>query len=181
MSEKKHHYRAVFKSDHLGVADIEELLEAGSNLIFTIDHVKQEWGARVAGKKGDFNIAYFKEKIKPWVLNAGNSTMVKKFADNGVNVEDWKNIPVQLFIDPNARFGGEITGGVRIRPTQPRIGKPTLEPTNARMWQGAIEAYKRDGDLSKVLGKAEISVEHQEAIIEAGQLELDAAKDLENG
>ena len=59
MSENKTHYRKVYKSDHLGVADLEEMMEEGSDLILTIREVKQEIGARVAGRKGDHNIAYF--------------------------------------------------------------------------------------------------------------------------
>ena len=45
----KTHYRKVFKSDHLGQAALEDFLEAGSNLIFTIASVRQEIGAKVAG------------------------------------------------------------------------------------------------------------------------------------
>ena len=42
MSENKTHYRKVFKSYHLGVADLEDFMEAGSKLVFPISHVKQE-------------------------------------------------------------------------------------------------------------------------------------------
>ena len=41
MEAKKHHYRNVFKSDHLGSADLEDLIENGVPLIFTITHVKK--------------------------------------------------------------------------------------------------------------------------------------------
>ena len=34
-------YRAVFKSDHLGVADLEEFMEQGRKLVFTVKEVKQ--------------------------------------------------------------------------------------------------------------------------------------------
>jgi len=73
METKKHHYRAVFKSDHLGSADLEEMLEENCELIFTIKHVKQERNTKVAGRNIDANIAYFHEPIKPLVLNATNS------------------------------------------------------------------------------------------------------------
>ena len=36
MNENKTHYRKVFKSDHLGVPDLEDLVESKHNLIFTI-------------------------------------------------------------------------------------------------------------------------------------------------
>ena len=47
----KTHYRKVLKSDHLGVADLEEFLEEGKSLVFTIKQVKQEYGVSVAGRK----------------------------------------------------------------------------------------------------------------------------------
>lgn len=123
MSEQKSHFRKVYKSDHLGIADLEDLIDAGTKLIFTISHVKQE-ETLVAGKKGTYNIAYFKEKIKPWVLNATNAKQVKIFAGTGSPfVEDWKNIPVELYIDESVKMKGEVVGGVRIKPVKPTIAK----------------------------------------------------------
>ena len=120
MNENKTHYRKVFKSDHLGQADIEEYREGGSDLIFTIANVRQEIGVAVAGRKGNHNIAYFKEKgVKPMVLNAGNAKIVRGFAGGSPFVEDWNNISIRLFIDPNVRMKGETVGGVRINIEQP--------------------------------------------------------------
>ena len=87
----KTHYRKVFKSDHLGVADLEDYLEEGKGLIFTVKNVKQEIGVSVAGHKGNFNIAYFVEQIKPLVLNATNSKMMRKFCGGSPFVENWNN------------------------------------------------------------------------------------------
>lgn len=117
--ETKTHYRKVFKSDHLGSADLEEMVEEGKDLIFTIKEVKQEYGAKVAGKKMDANIAYFKENIKPLVLNATNSRQMAKFAGSKF-VEDWKGITIELYIDSSVKMKGEVVGGVRIKPTLPK-------------------------------------------------------------
>lgn len=117
--ENKTHYRKVYKSDHLGVADLEELLEDGKSLIFTIKEVKQELNVTVAGKKGDFNIAYFNEKIKPLVLNATNAKIVSKFNNNSSFVEDWSDTIIELYIDPNVKMKGELVGGIRIKPIKP--------------------------------------------------------------
>lgn len=118
---EKHHYRNVFKSDHLGSADLEDLIEKGSNLIFTIQYAKQERGVKVAGKKVDANIVYFKEAIKPLVINATNGKILRQFA-NSPMVEDWNNIVVELYIDENVKaITGGTTQGVRIRPTQPKL------------------------------------------------------------
>lgn len=147
------HYRKVFKSDHLGCADLEDFIESGSNLVFTISHVNQERGTRVAGKKIDANIAYFVEGIKPLVLNATNSKTVSKLASS-VFVENWQNIPVQLYIDPNVKMKGEMTGGVRVSPNKIKPRQSIVR--DSPMWGNAIAAYKRDGNFNAVLSKADM-------------------------
>lgn len=123
----KDHYRAVFKSDHLGSADLEDFIEQGKPLIFIIKQVKQIKRAKVAGKTMDANIAYFTEDIKPMVLNATNSKMIKTFTGSSF-VQDWNNVPVELYIDENVKsVSGGTTQGVRIRPIQPKI-KPKPKP-----------------------------------------------------
>jgi len=119
MSAEKHHFRKVYKSDHLGVADLEEFLEEGKKLIFTIKQVKQEVNATVAGKKGNFNIAYFVESIKPLVLNATNAKQIKLFTGSSF-VEDWNNVKIELYCDELVKMKGEVVGGVRIKPIQPK-------------------------------------------------------------
>lgn len=159
----KTHYRKVFKSDHLGVADLEDLLEQGTPLIFTIREVKQEYGAKVAGKKIDANIAYFKENIKPLVLNATNSKTMKNLCGGSAFVEDWANTRVQLYIDPGAKLKGETVGGVRIHPDAPRATKPVLL-RDTPQFDSAVDAYIRDGNLDKVLERVQISKSDQELI-----------------
>lgn len=121
---EKHHFRKVFKSDHLGVADLEDYIEEGRKLIFTIKEVRQEMNALVAGNRGNYNIAYFVEpNVKPWVLNAGNSKIVKGFAGGSPFVEDWRNIPVELMIDETVKMKGVQVGGIKIKPIKPTIEK----------------------------------------------------------
>ena len=128
----KTHYRKVMKSDHLGIADLEDLIEENKSLVFTIKEVKQEINVAVAGKKGSFNIAYFAEKIKPLVLNSTNCKQVKAFCNNSPFVEDWKNVLVELYIDENVKMKGETVGGVRIKPIQPTLQqKPKPQFTEA--------------------------------------------------
>ena len=163
MSESKTHYRKVFKSDHLGVADLEDFMEQGIDLIFTIDHVCQEYGTKVAGRKIDGNFAYFKENIKPLVLNAGNSKIMRMIT-NSMFVEDWKDIPVQLYIDPNAKLKGEIVGGVRLMNRVIKTAKPALTKSNRKMWENAKKAFVRDGNFEKVLQRVTISQENMDLI-----------------
>lgn len=160
----KTHYRKVFKSDHLGVADLEDFVEEGSNLVFTISHVNQEFGTRVAGRKGNFNIAYFQEGIKPLVLNATNSKTMKSLSGGSAFVEDWTNIPVQLYIDAKVKMKGDIVGGVRISPKPPRM-MSKLEP-NTKQWENAKSAYIRDGNLDAVKKRMIVTPEAENALIE---------------
>jgi len=159
MSENKTHYRKVFKSDHLGVADLEEYLEEGKKLIFTIKEVKQEYNVMVAGRKGNHNIAYFKEDIKPLVLNATNSKTVRGFAQNSAFVEDWTNKLIELYIDASVKMKGELVGGVRIKPKQPSLTKPVLNPDN-KNWEKAKEAVLcGDADVDSIRKNWQITEE----------------------
>lgn len=160
----KTHYRKVYKSDHLGVADLEDYIEEGHSLIFTIKQVRQEYGVKVAGRKGDHNIAYFTEpKIKPWVINATNSAILKGFANSSF-VEDWAGLTIQLYIDPSVKMKGETTGGVRVMPQQPQLQKRELKP-NTKAWNNAIAAFKRDGNLNKVRDKMTVTPEAEAMLV----------------
>ena len=151
-TKNKTHYRKVFKSDHLGVADLEDILENNKNLIFTIKQVKQEIGVSVAGRKGNHNIAYFVENIKPMVLNATNSKVIKNFNEASPFVEDWANTIIELYIDPNVRMKGETVGGVRIKPLQPiKKQKPVFTKDNFEKANGAnatIEMIKKSYSIT---------------------------------
>jgi len=148
-------YRKVYKSDHLGVVDLEEMVEQGKPLIFTIKHVKQEIGVIVAGNKGNHNIAYFVEPIKPWVLNAGNAAVVRSFSESkSTDTDNWNNITVELYIDSNVKMKGQIVGGVRIKPIQPRLtskSKPVFTQDNfekAHANKATLEMIKSIYDIS---------------------------------
>ena len=163
--QPKTHYRKVFKSDHLGQADLEEFKEGGSNLVFTIKCVRQEFGAKVAGKTIDANIAYFVENIKPWVVNAGNCAIMKKITGS-FNIEDWQNTTVQLYIDPNVKYKGETTGGVKLSHLKPKISKPLLTKDNVTMWNHAKTAYKQDGNFIRVFKRADITPDNQKLMLQ---------------
>lgn len=101
-------------------------------MIFTIKEVKQEFGATVAGKKGNFNIAYFVENIKPLVLNSTNAKTVRSFAPaNSPFVNDWNNITIEMYIDSSVKMKGDVVGGIRIRQIQPKVKvKPNFTEAN---------------------------------------------------
>jgi hypothetical protein len=146
----KTHFRKVFKSDHLGAADLEDLIESGSNLRFTIKEVKQEIGVKVAGKRGNHNIAFFVENIKPLVLNATNSKTVKSFNNQSPFVEDWSNTYVELYILNNIKFGNDIVDGVRIKLVQPTKEKPIFTEENFEKAKNAGATIEKVKSIYKI-------------------------------
>jgi len=110
-NQAKTHYRRILKSDHLGCADLEDFIENGSDLVFSVLNVRQELKAKVAGKKIDANIMYFNnkdgKKIKPLVLNATNAKTMKKMTGSGF-IEDWAGANIRIYIDGNVSMMGEI-------------------------------------------------------------------------
>lgn len=161
--ENKTHYRRVFKSDHLGIADLEDFIEEKKRLVFTVKEVTQEIGVPVAGRKGNYNIAYFKEAIKPLVLNATNSKIMKGFNNGSPFVEDWNNTTVELYIDSNVKMRGEIVGGVRIKPKQPSLTKPQLIP-DMKEWNDAVRYLQGDGTIDAIKKRYSLSKENEDKL-----------------
>ena len=156
----KTHYRKVMKSDHLGIADLEDLIDAKKSLVFTIKEVKQQLGVSVAGKKIDANIAYFVEPIKPLVLNATNSKQVSRFSGSPF-VEDWTNIMIELYIEETVRMKGEVVGGVRISPIKPI---PKQKPIFTKdLFEGAKNA---NATIEMIKGKYVIDLETEKQYLE---------------
>jgi hypothetical protein len=130
MKTKDVSYRAVYKSDHLGVVDLEEMQENKQTMVVTIKEVWQETGTMVAGTKGNFNIAYFVEPIKPLVLNSTNAQTVRRLCNGGANLSTWTMpVQVELWIDANVKMKGQIVGGVRLK--KPLNVAPSVSDVNA--------------------------------------------------
>ena len=146
MSEEKTHYRKVFKSDHLGVADLEEMIEEKKPLVFTISHVRMEQGTRVAGKKIDCNVAYFVGNVKPLVLNATNSKTMKQLTGSSF-LEDWAGVSIALYIQNNIKFGNDVVDGVRISSSLPKA-KYNLVP-DCDKWETAKQRAKEGMTLDQ--------------------------------
>lgn len=158
----KSHYRKVFKSDHLSSYDLEDFIEKGMSLKFTIKEVKQEINVMVAGKRGNYNIAYFKENIKPLVLNATNSKVVRSFNKNSSYVEDWINTPVELYIQENIKFGNDFLDGIRIKKLQPKIEKEKAEFTEANF----DKASKANATIETIKKSYKINLETEKKYLD---------------
>lgn len=162
MSEQKTHYRKAFDSPYLSAADIvEPTVLTISRATLEIDKTKKT--------KDVFNTAYFEErelrpgeKLKPMILNATNSKMMKGITGSPF-LEDWAGVKITVFVDKNVRFGKESVEGLRISPA--RVTKPSLTPDKTQAWNNAKAAFKRDGNLDAVMSRMEISEVHRNQLM----------------
>jgi hypothetical protein len=156
---EKVHWHKVFLSDYLGVCDLEE----GKDIKVVIKSVSVQEVKGSDGKKKDCDVAIFTDpKIKPMILNAFNCRMIKKFVGSPY-INDWVNVPVQIYVKPNVMAFGEITEGLRIRETQPKMDKPNLVPS-LPAWQKAREYLKGTGTIENIRAKWELSKENEELL-----------------
>lgn len=159
----KTHYRKAFDSPYLSSADIVE------PTVLTIRKVTLELD-KTKKTKDQFNTAYFVEKeirpgekLKPMILNATNSKTVKGLTGSAF-IEDWNNVPVTVYVEPNIKFGKDSVEGLRILPKSP--GKRRITPAQTQAWNNAKAAYRRDGNLTAVLSRVEMSEADQLRLIE---------------
>ena len=69
----------------------------------------------------------FNEFAKPMVLNVTNLKRLAKAL--GDDTDGWIGNQVQLYVDPDIEFGGNVVGGLRIRP-MPRKGTAARRPAS---------------------------------------------------
>ena len=163
----KTHFKKVFNSPYLSSSDLEGMIN------LTIKHVRQE-PDKTKRTKELFNTAYFVESalpdglpLKPMILNVTNSKMVVSLT-NSKYIEDWANIPVSIYVLENVRIGRDVTEGLRISPNQPSKVLPLLTRDDPK-FQKAIESYRANGNLNKVLERMTVSEEDQYFIAEQAE------------
>lgn len=156
----KTHYRKAFDSLYLSSADIVE------PIVLTISHVVLE-SDKTKKTQDKFNTAYFKEKqirpgekVKPMILNATNSKMVRQITGSPF-LEDWQNVKVMICVE-RVKNRQEYVDGLRVYPAITQ--KKTLTPTQVEMWEKAKQSYINNGSLDKVLEHVDMSPEDQERL-----------------
>jgi len=160
--QAKTHYRKAFDSPYLSSADIVE------PTTLTVRRVTLEKD-KTKKSKEQFNTAYFVEKeirpgepLKPMILNATNSKTMKSLTGSAF-IDDWNDVRITVYVDKNVRFGNESVEGLRISPKPP--GRKQLTPAQTSQWESAKAAYRRDGNLEKVLARVDISKDHQRQLV----------------
>lgn len=159
---EKTHWRKVFNSDYLGSCDLDD----GKDLKLIIKHVAVQEVKGNDGKSQERNVATFTDPaIKPMILNSTNCKIVKKFAKSAY-IDDWNNVPIQVYIKDDIKAFGEVTDGLRIRPVQPSFNKPKLTP-DSQAWPKAIEFLKGKGIMAQVRSKYDITESDEETLKQA--------------
>ena len=163
----KTHFRKAFHSPYLSAADIVE------PIVLTIKCVKLE-PDKTKKTKDSFNTAFFAETeirpgepLKPMVLNVINSKTLKRLT-NSPFIDDWADVKVTIFVDPSVKFGRDVVEGLRISTEPPRARK-TLEK-GTKLYDNAVAAYKRDGNLDAVKTRVDVPEELEKEIINDAQV-----------
>jgi hypothetical protein len=59
-------------------------------------------------------VLYFDGLKKGLVLNMANADALAEITATD-DYEQWSDLPIQLYVDPDVKYGGKKTGGIRIR------------------------------------------------------------------
>ena len=72
-------------------------------------------------------VLYFDGFKKGLVLNATNAQALEEITGTE-DCDKWADIPIQVYVDPDVKYGGKKIGGIRIRkPTLVQVQVPVQE------------------------------------------------------
>ena len=109
------------QSNYLQKKDVEPAT------LVTIKEIGQENISKEGAEPNLKWILYFHEVDKGLVLNSTNGQIIAKIAGSDES-DDWENVQIVLYHDPNVSFGGKLVGGIRVRAPKSAAGKPMLKP-----------------------------------------------------
>lgn len=117
------HWKKLTNPNYLG----EYAFEKGRDLIGTIKSIQNEMVTGDGGRKEECTVCHFVEReLKPMVLNKTNMKTIQKLTGTPY-IEEWSGHKIAIYVDPKVKFGREIVGGLRIRPTIPNISAPVVK------------------------------------------------------
>ena len=103
----------MIESKYLKQSDVQ------SDVVVTIQGVKKANVAREGDEPEYKWLIKFEEFKKPMVLNATNIKRLAKACGN--ETDEWVGKHVELYVDPDVEFAGNIVGGLRIRAHKPPV------------------------------------------------------------
>ncbi len=116
MSDKTHWKKVVSDPNYLGEADFNENEEK----IATIAKVVKNEKVRSSEGTSEKAVVYFKENLKPMILNVARSKAIEKVTGSPY-FEEWVGAKVQLYIEHGIKAFGDVVSAVRVRPKKPVI------------------------------------------------------------
>ena len=99
----------MIESKYLKQSDVHE------DTVVTVQKVGRNNVAREGDEPEYKWMVRFNEFPKPMVLNSTNIKRLAK-ACNSDDTDDWIGKQAVLYVDPDIEFGGNVVGGLRIRP-----------------------------------------------------------------
>lgn len=135
MSNKTPWKKIVSDPNFLGEADFTE----GEEKIATIDRIVDGVSINTAEGTSKKAVVYFREQIKPMILNVARSKAISKVAGSRF-VQDWVGVTIQLYIEDNVKAFGDVVSAVRVRPRKPVIRQ-------------AVKCADCGGDIQGAMGK----------------------------
>lgn len=121
------HWKKLTNPNYLGAYSIED----GKDLILTIDRVINEMVTGTDGKKEECVVAYFRENVKPMILNTTNMKTITKVYGTPF-IEDWHNKKIRVGIEKVKAFG-EVVEALRVRKEKPQDEKYICETCGAEI------------------------------------------------
>lgn len=112
MSKEESHVDLLYPSKYLRQADL-----LGRDVTVTIASIKREELVMRGGAKEMRVVMTLVGTDKKFVVGATNRDTIKTL--HGKYVDDWTGKRITLYVDPTVRRGGEVTGGIRVRPKVP--------------------------------------------------------------
>ena len=117
MPDTKTHWKLLTNPNYLGAYSIPP---GQTDIDVVIDYVRREEVIGTNGKKEYEVVAHLKNGQKPFILNKTNMKQIQKLY-NAPYIEDWAGRAITVYFDPTVKFGRETVGGLRIRPTVPKM------------------------------------------------------------
>lgn len=132
MADKTHWKKVVSDPNYLGEADFNE----GEEKVATIARVARDEVIQTAEGKSKKAVVYFREQLKPMILNVARSKAIEKVCGSPY-FEDWVDVKIQLYIEHGIKAFGDVVSAVRVRPRKPVLRNPILCADCGQEIQGA--------------------------------------------
>lgn len=154
------HWKRLVNPDYLGVYSLDN----GKDMTLTIDRIVREVVTSTGGKKEECTVAYFKEKVKPMILNRTNSKMIQKIY-NTPYIEEWAGKKITVYASAT-KLAGEEVECLRIRQLVPQ--NPVLKIEDKVNFDKCKSALQNGYTISQLRTKWTITKDVEQALTNEG-------------